>query len=181
MIDIAYLCPPGESPVRRLSNPYGSSTVVRVRGGDWHAARAQALQQAQGDAMLVLAGHCRPRCVRGGAQAHAEHGLLLYLGRLLGEVCASVYVPPVGALQGLRAGWAELQPGHAMCAAYRPEVALRADPARPGLGLRLAALGCLSVTLSDYVYEQFGPTVLEEAGTRASWRKAHVRAHQEFI
>lgn len=174
MIDVYYLTPEGGKPVHVLDNPYGASRVVTVRGGDYTRAKAKALEHAQ-DKCLIVVAHCQPmRCAAQGVprphSTYDDHGLLLYLERILNDYAGAVVLPHVSELPFMVRGWEYNVPRAPMMAAYSAQ-AVRGLPVP--LEYNLVKKGYRVVTTGDYAYDQYGPTVLHPYGTKEQWNHAH--------
>lgn len=183
------LLPPGGTYRGGFSNPLGPVHISRVKGGDYYNARARAVQHAIATGarrLLVVVGHARLVCAPlGGAQYVAgglhQHGLCLYVDRLLREQAGAVLVPPLSAVKQVPPGWGLRMPVPPMVAAYSVSAVGCHNPAEPSLGYNLCKDGYRVLTLADYAYEQHGPTVLDEYGSATKWNRAYEQAIRAFL
>lgn len=183
------LLPPGGMYRGGFSNPLGPVHTLRVKGDDYYEARGRAVQHAVATGanyLLLVVGHCRltwtPR--QGQPQPAGDthqHGLCLYLRRLLREQAGAVLVPPLGAAKQVPPGWGLHMPVPPMVAAYSVAAVMRHDPTEPSLGYNLCKDGFRVLTLADYAYEQNGPTVLDEYGSTTKWKRAYDQAIEAFL
>lgn len=190
-MNIYYLVNSGEQPVYLWDNPEGKARAVTVRGGDWYKARATALEHAAsaGDkTCLVVVGHTRLAMRKPYnsdepvlASAFDCHGVLGYLERLLDEVAVAVQLPPIGAALRMHSGWYEQHPVPPMMAAYKLGPCMTQPYQEASLGYNLVKKGYRVITLTDCGYEQLGPTVLDEYGTPAKWKRAYDAFIKEFL
>lgn len=194
-MNIYYLCLPGVAPKHVLNG--GVNRVVRVCGGDWYAARAQALQHALEDGArtcMVVGGHCSITRVfrqdptgrtadRGawpsGVSAHEDNHLLNYLERILREVAAGVLVPPQAAIRNIPWEGSYHLPVPPMVAAYNLSAIQSVRFTDASLGHWLCQSGFRLWTLGDFAYT--GAPTLDEYGTAARWRNAYENALKEFL
>ena len=192
-----YLRNPKEEPIHVLDNPYGSSHCITVKGGDWYEARLRAFDHAATTGArhcLIVVGHCVPQQVGSGSgerslatltaytpSNHTDHGLLVYLRRLLGQYAGAVQVPPVGVLPQLPRGWAEQVPVIPMVSAYSVAAVKSIDASGPTLGYNLVSTGYRVLTLGDYGFTQHGPVVLDEWGTAKKWKQSYEQCLKSFL
>jgi hypothetical protein len=194
-MNVYYLAPPQTNLVERLSNPFGGSHRVAVRGGEWYAARLQALQHAAGVGVgvaLVMVGHARVLHARSLGNAgradptpttkEDQHGLLLYLARLLAQHAGVVLVPPLAALPRVPMHGGDFMATLPSVAAYRVKAALQsAEPDGPGLEQTICASGYRAMTLGDYFHDLYGSPVLQSSGTSRQWKQAHSDSMKELL
>jgi hypothetical protein len=199
---IYYLTPRGHNIVHKLDTAgLGgmASHAVYVEGGDWYAARAKAFQHAAhaGERQcLIVVGHCAPfqvhrtqdngkrmvpKVVPVAPHPYSDHALVLYVSRMLRQHVGAVLVPPLGAVAQIPTGWARQTPVIPMVAAYTVAAVMSVDHTTSALGYNLSKAGFRVVTLGDYAFEQKGPTVLDEYGTKTKWEKAYDEATRAFL
>lgn len=191
-MNVYYLCPANTAIVHPMDNCLGTSHRVKVRGAaDWYAARLRALQhaaEAGARHALVVCGHAEPvqvvhpdgrrdsRPQAASLGAEGDHGLLLYLQRLLRQHAGAVLLGPLGAMGQLRA-MEDFHPVLPSVAAYLVAAALgSAEADGPGLELDLCQHGYRVITLGDYLCRVYGDPTLDTTGTTTSWRRANANA-----
>jgi hypothetical protein len=200
-MDIYYLLPPTQKPLRVLSNPCGASRIVRTKGTAtqaWLNARQAAIEDAAGRgvrSVLVVVGHCSdvrhvqrrdwsklryPEVERTyAADKRWDHSMITYMERLLHDYAAMVMVPPLGAV--VDNPWSEHTPTLPMVAGYRVAAAMSVDMAGSSPGYELSCLGYRTLTLHDYGFHMVGKPVFDEYGTTKKWKKAYDHAIEELL
>lgn len=197
-MNIYYLLRKGQDPARELHNPYGTSHIVRVTSTHYEA-RTRALAHAAAAGVrrcLVVAGQADPRLVIWPSQATSrslalasvvdaadrhDHGLLLYMGRMLRQHAAAVIVPPVSALPQMRRGWEENLPLMPVVCGYRVASAVSVEHDGPSLEYNLVSTGHRVVALSDYGHRTTAAPVLDTYGTQTKWKQAYERTQKTLF
>ena len=197
-MNVYYLAPRDTNLVHQLSNPWGTSHRVQVRGGaDWYAARLRALQHAAAAGArhaLVVCGHAQPLHLRhpDGRRDSApvatrldpdgDHGLLLYLERLLRQYAGAVLLAPYAPHPGTHPAMEDFYPVLPSVAAYSVPAALAsADADGPGLEYDLCRKGYRVITLMEYVVQLYGDPTLDTTGSRTLWQRANHNALKEHL
>lgn len=196
-MNVYYLAPRNTQIVYQLSNCLGTSHRVAVNGAaDWYVARLRALQHAA-DAgarhALIVCGHAQPLQVQhpdgrrdNPPQAaplgeYGDHGLLLYLQRLLRQHAGAVLLGPVGHM-GKTKAIEDFLPVLPMVSAYSVPAALSTEDADgPGLEESLCRSGYRVLTLGDYLFQLYGPPTMDTTGSRATWERANRNALKEYL
>lgn len=168
-------------PMRPMSNPLGGvHKVAAVSAEGRERALADAYSRGATFA-VVMVGYCDVlRVLRAQGQrkpikpdANHDHGFLLYMERMLTEYCSMVLVPPLGAITQDSPVWQEFAPVVPMVAAYRVE--------SPWDGYAAAQEGRRVITVTDYGYNQAGPTLEEPVRSGKAQRKAYVQALESIL
>lgn len=197
-MNIYYLCAAGQSrPLRVLDHTNGR--VVRVRGGDWYAARAAAFDHALESGAhqcMIVAGHCKTyrvfrqdptgRTLHKGTwptepSVEEDHHLINHTSRLLRECAGAVLVPPGRALDSIPWEGAYHLPTVPHVAAYSLAALQAVDHTDSRLGYNLSCAGFRVWTLGDFAHTAYGPNVLDEYGSATKWRKVHEEALAEYL
>lgn len=119
-MNLYYLTPKGNNPVCFVSNPTGGSSMVLALPHPPYIARRRAFEHAhaQGAEFCgIINGALIPVRADG---VRTDHALMLYVCRLLREVCAAVVLRPINPEARAR-GWEEHEEHPEDCAFYRTD------------------------------------------------------------
>lgn len=178
---LVQVVPKGTKAVEKIS-PIGDFKTLEVENDNWEVVRDRVYRACligQRRSVIIINGHVELYEKRhqwenpARITEHGQHGLLLYMGRLLRRY-GHVYVPHLSTKDN---GTHEYfnNPTNAMVVGYQV-AALETLPTLSGpLGRQLCRNGYDSFTVSDYFYFPMGKEVFEELGTHASWQAAYLR------
>lgn len=182
---LVQLLPQGTNEAEEL-HPMWGMKVMKVVNDDWDSARDAVIRaccMTGRKSVIFVHGHAelyekRHSTVPFRITRHGQHGLWLYMDRLL-QRFGHVYVPPLTEANDLP--HYHNSPCKATVVGYQLAALQRIKTWDGPLGLQLCEAGYDSFTVRDYFYYCRGHEAFVETGTRQEWERAFMMSYKPLL